>query len=248
MAAITEEIFTKKFTKAEAWNAYQQLLSEKESLDSIKQTVSDALSKVKTLEDRIVKLEGELSVAKNANVLLKKEVVNGERKRRHDNQYTRLENVEVAGIPATIQTDALEETVISVAKEIGVELAPSDVSACHRLKGDSTIIRFVSRKHADALFSNAKKLKGKNLSAILGEGHSPVYINANLCPEFRSMRWKAKRLKEAGLIASFGTNRRGVYVQKTEGADKKSVDVDSDLDPFLGDKSLQDILHPSNDQ
>ena len=72
MAVNPEKIFTKKFTKAEAWNAYQQLLSEKESLDSIEQTVSDALSKGKTLEDRIVKLDAELSVAKNANVLLKR--------------------------------------------------------------------------------------------------------------------------------------------------------------------------------
>ena len=77
-------------------------MSEKESLDDIKKSVNDALKKVSDLEVRVEKLESELAVSKNVNVLLKKEVVKCEKKRRQDNQYTRLENVEISGIPASV--------------------------------------------------------------------------------------------------------------------------------------------------
>ena len=133
-----------------------------------------------------------------------------------------------------------------MAKEIGVVFSSRDVSACHRLPSDSTIIRFPSRKHADALFANAKKRKNKDLSAHLGAGHSPVYVNANLSPEFRAMRWKAKRIKEEGLVSFFGTSRRGVFVQRTQGGDKTFVYVDSDFDEFLEDKSLNEVLYPED--
>ena len=199
------------------------------------------------MEARVEKLEGELAVSKNANDLLKKEVVRCEKKRRQDNQYTRLENVEISGIPASVEPADLEKTVIAVAKEIGVVFSSSDVSACHRLPRDGTIIRFPSRKYADALFANARKLKNIDLTAQLGAGHPPIYVNPNLCPELRGMRWKAKRMKEEGLVFSFGTSRRGVYVQGTDGGAKVNVDVDSDFDEFLGEKSLHEVLYPEID-
>lgn len=209
--------------------------------------MDDALKKVGELEVRVVKLESELAISKNANAVLKKEIVKCEKKRRQDNQYDRLENVEISGIPASVEPADLENAVIAVAKEIGVVFSAHDVSACHRLPGDATIVRFPSRRHADALFRNARKLKGLDLSVQLGRDHPAVYINPNLCPEFRSMRWKAKRLKDEGLVAFYGTSRRGVYVLKEQGGDKHFVDVDSDLDEFLGDKKLNEVLYPDAD-
>ena len=76
---------------------------------------------------RVEKLEGELAVSKNANILLKKKVVRCEKKRRQDNQYTRLENVEISGISASVESPELEKTVIAVAKEIGVVFSPSGI-------------------------------------------------------------------------------------------------------------------------
>ena len=199
--SLTQEMFF-KLKKEEMWKVYSDLSTINKSMVDLKKTVDDALNRVVVLEGRVEKMESELAVSKNANSLLKKEVTRCEKKRRQDNQYTRLENIEISGIPASIALPDLEKTVIAVAKEIGVTFSSSDVSACHRLPKDGTIVRFPSRRHADALFANAKKLKNKDLSALLGAGHPPVYINANLCPEFRSMRWKAKRIKERALSPS----------------------------------------------
>ena len=229
------------------WKAYSELLTEKKSLDELAVNVNAALKTVGELEKRVEKLEGELEVSKTANTLLKKQLSSTERKRRQDNQYTRLENVEISGIPATVEPSDLKKTVVAVAKEIGVNISPRDISACHRLPRDGTIVRFLSRKHVDELFQNAKKLKNRDLSAHLGAGHSAVYVNTNLCPEFRGMRWKAKRMKEAGLVAAFGTTRRGVFVQEDVDGKKVPVEMDEDFEQFLGEKSLHEVLYPEDE-
>ena len=145
------------------------------------------------LEARLVTVEGELSISKACNIALKDGLINFERKLIQDNQYDRLENVKLAGIPAEVADDKLEGVVIDIAKSIGVGLNPRDIAACHRMpRKKDTIVRFVNRKDVDSLFANASKLKGKDLSSILGPSHPHVFINPNLCPELKNMRWKTK--------------------------------------------------------
>lgn len=239
--SLTEEMFL-KLKKEEMWTVFKDLQAKQASLDEMN-TKLDKLSK---LEGRVVKLESELVVSKNANTLLKKELVSLQKSHVSLSQYGRLENVEIAGIPASIKKEDLESTVIALATKIGASFTPADLSACHRLPGDrkDTIIRFPNRKFADSMFANSRKLKGMDLSAILGADHAPVYINASLSPELKRMRWKAKKVQEAGLVARFGTNRRGVFVQKEADGDRTVIEVDSDLDQFLTDgKSLRSVLH-----
>ena len=136
-------------------------------------------------------LEGEVSLLKNANRLLAKDKSSIERKVLQDNQYHRLENIEISGIPKNVIDYELIDTVIGIAADIEVELAPADISACHRLgKGDKSrgdvIVRFVNRQAADHMFANAKKLKGLDLSDLLGPNHPHVYVNANLSPELKA--------------------------------------------------------------
>ena len=200
--SLTEAMFT-KLTKLESWELYQKLQSEKNgTLDEISKKLDEAINKTieleaknDLLETRMLAVEGELSIAKACNVALKDGLIAFERKQIQANQYDRLENVEIAGIPAEVDDDKLEEVVIGIAKSIGVGLKPRDIAACHRMpRGKDTIARFVNRKDADALFSNANKLKGKDLSSILGPTHQPVYINPNLCPDLKNMRWKTRKL------------------------------------------------------
>ena len=96
----------------------------------------------------------------------------------------------------------------------------------------------------DSMFRNAPKLKGLDLSTLLGPNHALVYINPNLCPELKSMRWRARKLKNAGLVIRFGTKRRSVYIQEERGA-KIQIFVDSHLTEFLNDAPLSSVLHPT---
>ena len=61
--SLSEEMFLK------LWRVYLDLLGEKKSMDDLSKSVNDAFG---DLEVRVEKLEGELAVSKNANILLKK--------------------------------------------------------------------------------------------------------------------------------------------------------------------------------
>ena len=80
-------------------------------------------------------------------------------------QYIRRNNVEICGIPETVDSKNLERTVMKIADIIGVKVEERDIEACHRLvkrKNDRgpkrTIVRFVNRKYCDLLHRNKKRL------------------------------------------------------------------------------------------
>ena len=128
---IRREVF-EKMSKADIWEVFNKLQTERVSLDEIKKDTSATLTKLEALDKRVVALEGELSVSKNANSLLKQEISRLERKVLADNQYGRLENIEIAGISPKSNDSELEDIVVAIANEINVEVEPSDISACHR--------------------------------------------------------------------------------------------------------------------
>lgn len=239
---INEDMFN-KMSKKDLWDLFSKMQAERTSLAEIKADTSATLAKFSALEERVVKLESELEIVRNTNSLLKSEIGRLHKKNIIDNQYGRLENIEISGIPAKSNDSDLEDIVIGIAHDMEVEIDPSDVSACHRLgsRGD-VIVRFVNRKAADAMFRNAPKLKDLDLSPLLGDNHEPVYINPNLAPELKTVRWKAKKLRDAGKIARLGTNRRGVYVQTEDRGAKSQVYTDEDLQLFAGDIPLADLI------
>lgn len=236
---MTKEMFM-NLTKEQSWDLFRNLKELVTKFDEINKKL-DTLPK---LETRVTELEAALVVSQNASALLKTELIKERRSNIQRSQYGRLEHVEISGIPPTVMDGGdLESAVIGVAGKIGVKIKKSDIAACHRLRGErqDTIVRFPNRKFADRLFANASKLKGEDLTEVLG-ANSPVYINVSLSPELKRMRWVAKRMKSAGHVEKFGTNRRGVYVQQGDG-EKHQVFVDSDLDRFLPEGiSLQSVL------
>ena len=49
------------------------------------------------------------------------------------NQYGRRNNLELTGIPETVEQDDLEEKVIEILKEIDINVKSRDIEACHRI-------------------------------------------------------------------------------------------------------------------
>ena len=237
---MTEEMFM-RLTKEQTWELFKGLQEFVAKFDEIQ----EKLEHIPILEARVTALEASLAVSQNTSSLLKTELIKEKKSNLQRSQYGRLENVEISGIPASIKDDDLEQTVVSIAEKIGVKIKKRDIAACHRLRGErkDTIVRFPNRKFVDSLFANAAQLKGKDLSETLGANHPPVYINSSLTPELKRMRWVAKRMKIAGLVERYGTNRRGVYVQAAAEGERYHIFVDSDLDGFLDGVSLHTVLY-----
>ena len=48
-------------------------------------------------------------------------------------QYTRRSNIEVQGIPSTVNDKLLDDKVIDIINQLNITISKSDIEDCHRL-------------------------------------------------------------------------------------------------------------------
>ena len=81
--------------------------------------------------------------------------------------YTRKDSLRISGIPhePNETNQELEDKIIHIANQAGVQLSRDEISVTHRLKKDRkgklpTIIKFSTRRSKDKLYAAKKNLKG----------------------------------------------------------------------------------------
>ena len=79
------------------------------------------------------KLQSDTVIMKNVNRKLEEKIVYLEKNQAKGEQYSHRNNIEISGIPNIIPDEDLENTIISICKDSGVEIDPKDIEGCHRL-------------------------------------------------------------------------------------------------------------------
>ena len=82
--------------------------------------------------------------------------------------------MEISVIPNTIPDNDPENTVISICRDSGVEIEPKDIEGCHRLplsrnsrgQDKRVIVKFVNRKHSEALLRDKKRISSKSFDHL----------------------------------------------------------------------------------
>lgn len=77
----------------------------------------------------INQLESKAVVIKQATPLLSKRLIDIESQCRAKAQYSRIEYIEVVGIPKSVSNNNVEYKVLTVFQEIGSELSPRGMSS-----------------------------------------------------------------------------------------------------------------------
>ena len=76
--------------------------------------------------------------------------------------------MDFSGIPNSVAPKDLENFILHLLQEIGINLDKSRTVAWHRLgKTDRTTVKFLNRKDAENLHSNKKKLEDVDVSYLL---------------------------------------------------------------------------------
>ena len=160
-----------------------------ESIMSIKDTIIDALK-----EDN--------AQLRNKVELLEKKLTEVEISRNKLEQYTRRNNIEIQGIPLRIPDEKLEEKVIDVFGAINIAITKNDVEDCHRLgkSSESTIVRFVNRKHCNAILSKKFETSKIDKSKLGFESNVKLHVSENLTPYNQHLACKCRELKRARVI------------------------------------------------
>ena len=169
------------------------LLSLQSKVESANNEIID---QVRQLNEKFSQLESENSIVKQANLSLSKRLVNMKRQCWANAQYSRRECLEVVGIPDSVQNNELEDKVLTILKKIGGEVSPRDIEAFHRLKKDNdwVIVKFSRRKDGEQIKSVKKDLKHLKMQEVGLPGNPSIFINPSLCPYYRMLWWKCKRL------------------------------------------------------
>ena len=160
-----------------------------ESVMSIKDTIIDALK-----EDN--------AQLRNKVELLEKKLTEVEISCNKLEQYTRRNNIEIQGIPLRIPDEKLEEKVIDVFGAINIAITKNDVEDCHRLgkSSESTIVRFVNRKHCNAILSKKFETSKIDKSKLGFESNVKLHVSENLTPYNQHLACKCRELKRARVI------------------------------------------------
>ena len=155
-------------------------------------------------------------------------------------QYGRRESIEILNIPKSVGINQLEGKAIEILGNIGVVVQPKDIVAVHRLrdpgngKAPSTIIRFVNRKHAFLSLKNKKKLI--NCEEIMGLRH--LFMVENLCPTYKHLFEKCKKLKQNNIIKFLWTKNGIIQIRYTDNKNETPIKIlhEDDYDYYFGDE------------
>ena len=233
MSIYTEEALD-KLNKKELITILLSLQSKMES------TNNEILDQVRQLNHKFSQLESEKSIVKQANSLLSKRLVHMERQCWANAQYSRRECLEVVGIPDSVQNNELEDKVLTIFKKIGSEVSPRDIEACHRLKKDNdrVIVKFSRRKDCEQIMSVKKDLKHLKMQEVGLPGNRSIFINTSLCPYYRMLWSKCKRLHDLGKISNFYISSGTIKVKISENRNPISITHTQDFVKYFPEVDL----------
>ena len=136
----------------------------------------------------------------------------------------------------------LEETVRDVFKKIRVEIDERDVQACHRLKEKKrTIVKFVNRKDCLQILRVKKDLKSLDPTELDFPENTKIFINESLCPYYRGIWNKCKKLRAIQKIHQFYTISGLIRVKLEETGPSRIITHMVDLKELFPDIDIENL-------
>ena len=166
---------------------------------------NELLEEIRKFNDNFSKLQSELAVTKQVSTELTKRIVTFERQCWENAKYSRKECLEVVEIPRQVGDNLLETKAFSIFEKVSCTIDPGFIDDCHRLgkNSDRVIIKFSGRKDCKQVIQAKKELKDLNTDDLDLPRGTKIFVNQSLCPDYRMLRSKSKRLRSMGMINSF---------------------------------------------
>ena len=167
----------------------REKLTEKfcDRLDTLSNTDENVPSKLDLVDSSLV-------VTKIVNNNLLNRIATLERSLHVQEQYSKRECLKIVGISISIDDKNLQSTVCNILNEIDVPFGPKGLEDYHRIKGDRTNVKFSSRRKSSEVLRKNKKLKNIDGSKFDFNAGVKLYINESLCPYYRGLWGKCKKL------------------------------------------------------
>lgn len=258
-AALTTNVITKDFILTVMEGFKKEVFAEMESFKkevfgeivSFKGNVNELTTSLQFFSDKIdsscqvmkqlsvqfEQLRKENEEMKAKTVFLSTEVQELRNRLRNLEQYSRVNNIEINGLPTT-KDESVRDLLKDVAKTIGVEVQSSDISAAHRVpsfkkdRDPALIIQFTNRTKKEE-WINKFRAKKTVLTAQQVNQRFPaqrVYLNDHLSPENKQLLSKLKlKCKEIGYTYAWSKDVK-FFARKAEGDPIRKITSFEDIE------------------
>ena len=186
------------------------------------------------------KLESELVVTKQVNFLLSRRLVNTERQCWANAQHSRREYLDIIGILSEDEPDVLEGKVVNIFKKLGHNILSNNIEACNRVskKSATVTITFSRRKDCQKVLAVKKDLCKFKMEDVGLSGQNKLFTNENLCPYYKVLWSKSKKLHSLGKINSFFITGDIIKIKVSENSLPLSITHVDDLGKYFPDIDL----------
>ena len=213
----------------EVQDKYNDSVDISNKLEKAIQDISSIQKVVQELKEQNTMLESTIAVSNAVNSQLVKRIEDLERQCNANSQYSRRECLEISGIPPSVNNDHLEEKVIEIFSTINVTVDSDRIEACHRLKNDRTIVKFSNRKDCIKVLKNRSLLKDVKKEDLGFSEDDAIFVNESLCPEYRFLFWKCRKLASVRKIYSYWTFNGTIKIKLSENGKIHAITHVSDL-------------------
>ena len=191
------------------------VLSLQSKLDEANNRV---VEEVRKLSDAFLKLQSELAVSQQVNSLLSNRLTNMERQCRANAQYSRRECLDVVGFPVKWVQMFWRRKFSTFFGKLGCDIPSELIEACHRIskKSSTVIVKFTKRKDCQQVWSVKKDLQKIKMEDVNLPGQNKLFINRSLCPYYKVLWSKSKKLHSLGKIFSFYISGDTIKVKVSE--------------------------------
>lgn len=170
-----------------------------------------------TAANRALKAENEALQSKVANL----------------EQYSRLNNLEIKGVPST-QGEDCSAILTAIGDKINCKVSASDVDTVHRVPAKSgqrnIIVRFCSREKKNEFMKKARRARLNTRSiGYSGENAQAIFVNEHLSPDNKRLFSRALALKKEKGWQFIWTENCQIKVRKSPDSRVIRIASDSDL-------------------
>ena len=211
-------------------------LEEMESRIGKLEEIENRISKLEDMESRIAKLEQANESIENLHTTYdgKVRILNELESRANGiEQYTRKNNVIIAGIPL-LKNENTGEIVKSCAKAVGVIITEKDIDACHRLsprdanQSPNIVVRLTRRNLKQDLIRKWKQKQPK-LCDIGRRSDSRTYIEEHLSPRNAELYYKARCIRKEREVKYLWTSDCNIFARIKDGESVIRITSENDL-------------------
>jgi predicted nucleic acid-binding Zn-ribbon protein len=208
-------------------------------MDTLERSVSENKLMIETLTEKIDNSDfGGLRVdALHDEVVELKNTIKRLSDENNDkDQYVRMNNIEISGIPR-VNGESLMDILMKIANKLDISLDGGEVDFLRRVASWSNhklppkiVVRFHNRNNVENFLSAIRKRKGLSLNEIGYSGtDAKVFVNYHLTTSNKLLYKKTKEIAKNKLYQFFWIKRCRIYTRKDEKSPAILVRRESDL-------------------